>query len=407
MESTGKKVALVFIAFVVISSAFFSGIYIGLESIPHENRVTGVVNTSEGRPNSVDFAPFWKAWNIINEKFVPLGTTTPDVANDQKVWGAVAGLAASLNDPYTAFLPPIESELFEADINGNFEGVGMEIGIRDDILTVISPLENTPAKRAGIRSGDKILEIDEKTTLGLTIDEAVQLIRGERGSTVEFTLLRNNGQDPFKVSVTRGVIDIPSTDSYLRDDGVYVIRLFNFSAVAADEFRQALRGFILSGSDTLILDLRGNAGGFLQAAIDMASWFLPSGDVVVKEDFGQGKEPRVYRSKGYDIFGPDFSMVILVDGGTASASEILAGALSEHGVATLVGTQTFGKGSVQELIPITTDTNLKITIARWLTPKGVSISQNGLTPDIIVELPNGDLEFSDTQMEKAAELLTR
>ena len=191
---------------------------------------------------------------------------------------------------------------------------------------------------------------------------------------------------------------------------MFVIRLFNFSAVSPHLFRNSLREFINSGSDKLVLDLRGNPGGFLEAAVDMASWFLPLGKVIVREDFGNadinGAEPRVHRSKGYDVFDDDLKMAVLINQGSASASEILAGALSEHGVATLVGAQTFGKGSVQELVDITGETSLKVTIARWLTPKGASISDGGVAPDVAVEFTLEDLEAGrDPQLEKAIEIV--
>ncbi|HRY62976.1 MAG TPA: S41 family peptidase, partial [Candidatus Paceibacterota bacterium] len=195
----------------------------------------------------------------------------------------------------------------------------------------------------------------------------------------------------------------------LREDGVFVVRLFNFSAPSADLFRDALRKFIFSGSDKLVLDLRGNPGGYLEAAVDMASWFLPSGKVIVSEEFGtnSNQAPNIHRSKGYNIFDPKvLKMAILIDKGSASASEILAGALNEHGVAKLVGEKSFGKGSVQELIPVTGDTFLKITVAKWMTPNGHSISDFGLTPDIIVPITKEDIAAGkDPQLERAAKLL--
>ncbi len=406
METQFRKIGLILFSVLLMAVVFFTGVYVGMESIPEESKVVTLHNTSENKPDSVDFSPFWKTWNVINEKFVPVSTTTQKATDEDRVWGAISGLTDSLEDPYTVFLPPVESKVFEEDISGNFEGVGMEIGIRENILTVISPLKNTPAYKAGVKSGDIILEINGNITADMSVEEAVKLIRGERGTKVKLTLFRdNNGGEPFSVEIVRDVIDIPATDSYLRDDGIFVIHLYNFSAISANEFRMALRDFILSDTDRLILDLRGNAGGFLKASIEMASWFLPAGDVVVKEDFGSKNDPDVYRSKGHNVFGSDLKMVILVDGGTASASEILAGALREHGVATLVGTQTFGKGSVQELVPITSDTNLKVTVARWLTPNGTSISQNGLVPDSIVEA--GDSESGDLQMERAVEIVSQ
>lgn len=379
---------------------------------------------SSDMPEELDFDAFWRAWNTLEKKYVPASTTAPVISDEERMWGAIRGLADSFDDPYTVFLPPEEASMFEEDISGNFEGVGMEVGIRDGITTVIAPLKDTPAYHAGIQSGDKILRIDEQATDGMSLNRAIMLIRGEKGTEVSLLIARDGEDEFLEIGVVRDVIAVPTIEtevrlgengevagggSGLREDGVFVIRLFNFSAVSPHLFRNSLREFINSGSDKLVLDLRGNPGGFLEAAVDMASWFLPLGKVIVREDFGNadinGTEPRVHRSKGYDVFDDDLKMVVLIDQGSASASEILAGALSEHGVATLVGAQTFGKGSVQELVDITDDTSLKVTIARWLTPKGASISDGGVSPDVPVEFTLEDFEAGrDPQLEKAIEV---
>jgi carboxyl-terminal processing protease len=315
-------------------------------------------------------------------------------------------LAASLGDPYTTFFPPKQNKSFQSDISGNFEGVGMEVGVKDNQLTVVAPLKGTPAYNAGIKAGDKILKIDDKPSSGMSADEAVTLIRGKEGTKVAVTLSRKDVKEPIVVTLTREVINIPTIDTEQKPNGIYLIRLYNFSAISPEMFREALKKFAESGSDKLILDLRGNPGGYLDAAIDMASWFLPPGEVIVKEDFGLGKEQGVHRSIGHQAFNNNLKMVILIDQGSASASEILAGALSEHGVAKLVGTKSFGKGSVQELVPITPDTSLKVTIARWLTPNGISISAGGLTPDVEVKMTEKDFTAGkDPQMDKAIEIL--
>ena len=360
--------------------------------------------TDSRMPHDTDFAPLWTAWNLLEARYVPTGSSTP-VTSEERVWGAIQGLADSYGDPYTVFLPPIDNEIFSDDISGNFEGVGMEIGIRNNILTVIAPLKGTPAERAGILAGDRIFEIDGESTDDMTIDAAVSRIRGERGTEVVLTMARDGEVELLEIPVVRDVIEIPTIETTLRSDDIFVIELFNFSAVSPNLFRDALREFVESGSNKLILDLRGNPGGFLEASVDMASWFLPAGEVVLREDFG-GDEVEIHRSKGYDIFDEDLEMIILIDRGSASASEILAGALSEYEVATLVGETSFGKGSVQELVGVTNDTSLKITIARWLTPNGTSISDGGLTPDIEVERTIEDFEEDrDPQLDRAVQIL--
>lgn len=391
---------------ILVIAAFFSGLFVGGD-MESRSAISSIPLSSDSAlaPSLVDFSPLFKSWNVINEKFVP-ATTTSEVTDEEKLYGTIQGLTRSLNDPYTVFFPPDDAQIFEDDISGNFEGVGMEIGIRDNVLTVIAPLKGNPAEKAGIKAGDKVLKIDDTTTDGMTIDKAVKLIRGEGGTAVLLTILREGQDELLEIEVIRGVIQIPTIETELRSDGVFVIKLFNFSAISPNLFREALREFVISETDKMILDLRGNPGGFLEAAIDMASWFLPTGKVIVTEDFGSNEKPRIHRSKGYDIFNDNLKMTILVNQGSASASEILAGALQQHGKATLVGDRTFGKGSVQELVKITPDTSLKVTIARWLTPNGSSISDGGLAPDIEVEFTQEDFEAGeDPQLDKAVELL--
>jgi carboxyl-terminal processing protease len=390
---------------VLIGVSFFIGMQVGRSG---DSELSPLVVESPDAPADVrvDFSPFWKAWRILDERFVSSSTTTTHTAtNQERVWGAISGMVDALDDPYTIFLPPEESKIFEGDINGNFEGVGMEIGMSDGILTVIAPLRGTPAFRAGVQPGDKILKIDDTITDGLNTDQAVRLIRGKVGTKVRLTVLRGE-EEPFVITVTRAVIDIPTLDYEIRSDGIFVIRLYNFSASSPNLFRAALREFVRTGSNKLLLDLRGNPGGFLEASVDMASWFLPSGTVVVREEYKDGREQVLHRSRGYDIFPNNLKMAILIDGGSASAAEILAGALSENGVAKLVGSTSFGKGSVQELIKITPDSSLKVTIAQWLTPNGQSISASGVKPDIEVERTAADVKAGrDPQLVKAVEYL--
>jgi len=410
MTTTFIRRLVWFLVIVAWAATFALGVYLGYEKRPAIDRVIGLSNKEVTKPPEVDFEPFWQAWNLLNEKYVAdngNSSTTIHATNQEKVWGAISGLAASLGDPYTSFFPPEKKKKFDEELNGNFSGVGMEIGIKDEVLTVISPLPDSPAKRAGILAGDKILKINEKLTAGLASDEAVNLIRGPEGTVVKLTLMRNKDK-PFEISVTRAVITIPTIESKKLPSGVFLIRLFNFSANSPNLFRNALRQFIEAKTDKLIIDLRGNPGGFLDVSVDMASFFLPEGKTIVVEKRGSSKEDKTYRSHGYNVFNNNLKMVILIDKGSASASEILAGALSEYGKATLVGEKTFGKGSVQELVPVTSDSALKITIAKWYTPKGHSISLNSLKPDVEVLMTEDDVKAGkDPQLDKAVELLTK
>lgn len=390
---------------ILIAIGFYAGFHTG------ENKILSRQPVVEGSENTVsdkaDFAPFWKAWNVLNEKFVPTTSSTSAPTTDQdKVWGAIQGLASSYKDPYTVFFPPVQAQMFQDDVRGNFEGVGMEVAMKDSGLTVVSPLKDSPAYKAGVKAGDVIIKIDEKSITGFTTEQAVTMIRGKKGTAVKLTILRGGAKLPIEISVIRDTINIPAINTKLLPSGVFDIELYSFSASSPELFRKALREFINARTDKLLLDLRGNPGGYLEAAIDMASWFLPVGKVVVTEDFGKKQDPIVYRSKGYDVFNDKLKMVILIDGGSASASEILAGALKEHNIAVLVGQKSFGKGSVQELIPITSNTSLKVTVAKWLTPDGTSISLQGVKPDFSVALDTDKLKVGyDTQVKKAEELL--
>lgn len=364
------------------------------------------------QPENVDFTPVWKAWRVIDEKFVPAAVSTStqvasstEEANQQRVWGMIQGLAESLGDPYTFFLPPKENEIFAEDISGEFTGVGMEIAVRDKMLTVVSPLKDTPAEKAGIKSGDKILKIDGTDTEGMDISTAVSRIRGPKGSQVTLLIMREGFSAAREFKIRRDVINVPTVITETRDD-VFVIEMRSFTANSPELFRRALREFVESRRSRLILDMRGNPGGYLEAAVDMASWFLPSGKIVVIEDYAGNEENIVHRSRGYDIFNENLRMVILVDRGSASASEILAGALRHYGTATVVGERTFGKGSVQELIEITANTALKLTVARWLAPDGAQIPLDGLKPDIEVGITEKDREAEkDPQLDAALEVV--
>ncbi|MEK9131943.1 MAG: S41 family peptidase [Patescibacteria group bacterium] len=402
------KIFWIALSITLIVISFISGVYLGFLNRSEVSKVTGLMHTdiSAEPAQKVDFDPFWKVWNTLNEKFVAVSTTSDaDISDQKRVWGAIEGLTASLNDPYTVFFPPEESKSFATEISGSFSGVGMEVGMRDNHLVVVTPLKNSPAQKAGVQSGDRILKIDTQATDGLPVDKAVKLIRGKEGTVVTLTVAREGKKEPFDISITRGPIEIPTIDT-LEKDGVFIIRLYNFSAIASNLFRDALREFVVKNTDKLVLDVRGNPGGYLDAAVDMASWFLPSGKVIVTEDFGNNQEDVVYKSKGYNVFGSKLKVAILINGGSASASEILAGALRENGVAKLVGEKSFGKGSVQELVKITPETSLKVTVAKWLTPGGNSISAGGLTPDFVVKLTADDVaKGKDPQLDRAIRYL--
>jgi carboxyl-terminal processing protease len=404
MARTRLKVALVLCA---VGVAFLGGLYFGVGE--RSQNIVSAQTATTTAPSNVDMSQFWQAYTLLNQNFVVTHASSSFPTTQQQIYGAIAGLTNSFGDPYTVFMPPTDATVFNQDISGSFDGVGMEMGVQNGELVVIAPLKGSPAETAGVRSGDAILAIDGTATDGLSVDDAIKAIRGPKGTTVKLTLSRQGVAQPLTISIVRDVINIPIINAYSRSDGIFVIELYSFSANSADLFRGALRQFFDSGDTKLLLDLRGNPGGYLDAAVQMASYFLPAGSTIVTEDY-QGKQPNdVNRSLGYNVFADKkLTMAILVDQGSASAAEILSGALQQHGVAKLIGTRTFGKGSVQEVMDLGGGAQIKITIARWLTPNGTSISEGGLQPDIKVDRTDADIKAGkDPQKDAAIEYLTQ
>ena len=397
-KKTGYVLASIILSLVIL----FVGVYIGYSHRPEIDKVTSITNKTPSFETTADFAPFWKAWNLLKEKSI-----YSDKLTDQNlVWGAIKGLASTTGDPYTTFFSPDDNKLFKDEIKGSFGGIGAEVGMKDNVITIIAPLKDTPAWKAGIKSGDKILKIDKTATNDLSVDEAINIMRGEKGTTVVLTILREGESATREIKIVRDTIAIPTIDTENLPGGISVIKFYSFSENSDNLFASALNEFIKSGNHKLILDLRGNPGGYLEVAVNIASWFVDEGKVIVSEDFGGSHKAQDYRSHGPRLFNDKLQFVVLVDGGSASASEILAGALREHKIATLIGETTFGKGSVQELVDVTPDTSLKVTVARWLTPNGISISKAGLEPDIKVPFTVKDFEAKkDPQMDKAVEVL--
>lgn len=351
------------------------------------------------KSEEIDFSLFWQAYDKIKENFV-----SPEKINAEKIiYGAISGMVNSLDDPYTVFFAPEEFKRFEEEVKGEFEGVGMEIGIKKGQLQVISPLEGTPAQRAGLRAGDKILAIDGKLTADLTIDEAVNLIRGPKGTEVTLTIFRDEWEKAKEIKIVRDVIEIPSLKWELKEDIAY-IKIYQFSEKLSDDFEKAAFEILKSPAKKIILDLRNNPGGYLDQSEKIAGWFLKKGEIVVIEDYGGKKQNEIHKAKGNEKFS-NYPIVVLINEGSASASEILAGALRDNRGVILIGQKTFGKGSVQQLVNLKKG-GLKITVAKWLTPKGDLITDKGLEPDIKIEMTEKDYEENkDPQFEKALEII--
>lgn len=350
--------------------------------------------------SDADFQLYWEALQIFEKH-----PDAQDISSQEKIWASIAGLAKSYGDPYTVFFNPEETEVFEEDITGEFSGVGMEVDVVDQYLTVIAPLKGSPAERSGILAGDIVVAIDGESTFDQSVDSSVKRIRGPKGEQVELTILREGEEEFRTITIVRDIIEMISVETEIIDD-VFIIRLYSFAENSEEKFSQAMNEFIASKKTKLILDVRNNPGGYLSSSITIASWFVPQGKVIVTESFSpqSSKKDISYRSKGAPAPLPkDLKMVVLVDGGSASASEIIAGALQEYKIATLLGTKTYGKGSVQEYIGLGKNTALKVTVARWLTPLKNSIEENGLVPD--VEVLYDMTTQGDIQQEKALELL--
>lgn len=376
------------VAFLAI---FGVGFYIGKTSVVCKHCI----------PEQLDFSLFWEAWDLLSEQYVE----KDKIKEKEMIYGAISGLTDSLGDPYTAFFSPEEGKKFLEEVNGSFEGVGMEISVKKGQLQVVAPLEGTPAQRAGLRAGDKILKIGDKVTTDMTSEEAVSLIRGPKNTEVTLTILRNDWETSKEITLKRAVIEIPSMSWKIVDNDIAYIKLHQFNGQADYEFSKAVMEIVQGPAKKIILDLRNNPGGYLEVAQSIASWFLENDQVIVIEDFGEKKPETVFKSTGGARL-MNYLLVVLINEGSASASEILAAALRDNRGVKLIGKTSFGKGSVQEFQNLSDGSNLKITVARWLTPDRNQINEKGLEPDIKVEMTDEDFNNGkDPQLEKALEII--
>lgn len=357
----------------------------------------------QGRLSSdIDFSLFWQTWDLIKANYVDQDKLT----DKQMFYGALSGLVSSVDDPYTVFMNPEESKLFNEDLTGTFSGIGAEVGLRNDVITIIAPLAGTPAERAGLRSGDKVYAIDKQSTVGLTVDEAVKKIRGDKETTVTLTIARN-GDKLRDISITRDTIVVKSVvTNYDQASGLYTITVSNFNADTEPLFQAAIQDIERQKPRGLILDLRNNPGGYLDAAVAIASFWISDG-VIVSEQFSNQSATQPQHARGLAPLA-GLPTVVLINQGSASASEIVAGALMDHQQATTIGKTTYGKGSVQVVRDLPDGSMVKITTAKWLTPNGTSINDKGIKPNIEVELTEDDFNKNvDPQMVKARQFLLK
>lgn len=402
---TKKKILVGISVIVAIGALLASGFSLGYRmgrKVPETVLIRGVSNIDSGKPD-VNFGVFWEAWKIISDRYL----RNKDVNAQEKVYGTVKGLVQSLKDPYSEFFPPSDSQKFQEDVQGNFGGIGAELGIKKNLLVIIAPLKDTPASNAGLLAGDQVFKINSTSTDGIAIETAVSLIRGPIGTTVTLNIFRDGWQKPKDFKITRANIIVPTidVDSVGTPRGkVTHLQLHSFNSNASLLFYRAMTKEMSGGSKGLILDLRNDPGGFLQVAVDLAGWFVPRGSLVVSEK-GRGGDGQDFRTVGNEAL-LHFPVVVLINKGSASASEILAGALRDIRKIKLVGETSFGKGSVQELENLRDGSSIKLTIAHWVLPSGRILDSDGLEPDVKVQMTDGDVEKKrDPQLDKAVEVL--
>lgn len=357
---------------------------------------------SSSSDEAADFGVFWEAWHLVEDRFFG------DLPDMQRVaWGAIRGAMATLEDPHTTFLEPQPRQREKEDLSGRFGGIGAYVAQAKDGSIVLDPMPGLPAEQAGVQDGDVLVKVDDaEITLDMTVDDVVTMIRGELGTVVRLALRREGEADLILVEVERQEIPTPSVEWRMLDDadGVGYVRLTIFSGRTQEELQDALVELREQGMSELILDLRGNGGGLLDAAIDVASEFLAGGLVAYQVE--KEKEAQPFSASRGGAF-PDGAMVLLVDGGSASASEIVAGALQDRGRAVLIGQKTFGKGSVQSVHDLSDGSSVHITYAKWITPNRRQIDGEGLVPDLEVVITDEDRsQGRDSQLERAIEYLS-
>ena len=401
-EKKSYRIALYLIVFVLTALLLGGGFYAGYTKASQEkmypNYSADVMEPKEHL--DANFALFWEAWYKLKSKHID----APGTGDQDFVYGAIAGLAGTFKDPHTSFFEPVEAEQFNQDVRGSFGGIGAEIGMRDDRLTIIAPLKGSPAEKAGLMSGDLVLKVDETNIDGFNLTEAIDLIRGEVGTKVVLNIFRESSGKAENITITRGNIKVPTLDiAFYDDDEIARISLYSFNQNAPSVFYEAVGKALSQGSKGLVLDLRDNPGGFLEVANNLAGWFLEDGTLVVSERFRSGDDSQFLASGNGAL--KDMPAVVLINQGSASASEILAGALRDQRQIKLVGKKSFGKGTVQELVELSDKSNLKITVAKWVLPNGHILTE-GLEPDFDVDFTQEDFDAGiDPQLEKALEVL--
>jgi len=397
-KSISKKKFIVFLGIIFFIGYFFGRITVRVDyqNQSFSNILNSLEINFENPALERDF--FSDVLITIKQKYYKQPVSEKDL-----FYGALKGLLYGLNDQYSVFFDPVESKEIKTELAGSFEGIGAEIGLKKGVITVIAPLEGTPAERAGLKSGDSILAINEQETVGISLYEAVQKIRGRRGTNVKLLIMRDGWNLPKDFLIKRDVINLVTVYYEMKEDDIAYLRLAYFNEKTLSEFEKNVRKIISSSPKGLIIDLRNNPGGYLYSAVEVAGFWTGQRIVVIEKGNDQ-LEKGHFPSR--DAIFNNLPTIILVNNGSASGSEILAGALQDYGLAKILGEKTFGKGTVQELIELKDGSMIKITVAQWLTPNQREIEERGIQPDIELKIKDGEIEpEKDEQLEKAIELL--
>ncbi len=375
---------------------FGGGYWTGRAGFVAQKQAVGpipIINQEKGQPSAVDFNLFWDAWKIVDNKYVK----APD--DQERVYGAIAGMIAGLGDPFSVFMKPSDTAHFNEDLDGTVSGIGAELVQKDGLITVVAPLDNSPAQKAGLQAGDVILKIDDKDAPS-SLGDAVTLIRGTKGTQVKLTIVRDGKSQ--ELTMTRDKVEVSSV-VYTKKDDMALIKINQFNANTAALLDDSLAKAKKDDAKGVVIDLRNNPGGLLSSAVDVTSRFIEPGVVVVERDREKHETELKTASVSSRVTLP---LVVLVNKGSASASEIFSGAIQDTGRGKIVGETSFGKGSVQSIEPLKDGSAVRITIAEWLTPKKREINKQGIKPDIEVKLNDDDVKNKrDPQLDKALELL--
>ncbi|MEX0616914.1 MAG: S41 family peptidase [Candidatus Woykebacteria bacterium] len=380
---------------------FLAGIWVGQSVVlpfGGSRPVLNLTNTQTPSNVRVDFAPFWDVWQKASEEYLDKGKVDPQ----KLLYGAISGMVRAIGDPYTVFLDPDQNQAFLDNLSGTYEGVGIELGSREGRLVVIAPLEGTPSEKAGVRAGDVILAIDGEDTSDMTVPEAVQIIRGEAGKKVKL-LLQRKGKSPFEIEMTREKISVKSVRVAIKQD-VAVLKLSRFGDNTNTDWDEAVNKVVTGNYKKVILDMRNNPGGRLDQSIYIAGEFLPKGAVVLIQEDSKGGRTSLTSNRDGRL--REVQLIVLINEGSASASEIVAGALRDNKKTKLLGEKTFGKGTIQKVDDFQDGSGLHITTAKWLTPSGTWVNEKGLSPDVEVKMTEKDFEKgADPQLARALKAL--